>query len=203
MICVNCDNNLEERLVDFPSEIKGECVIVPQMKAFVCLSCGYKTILPGEIAEFMRLAADVYRRQHNLLTSDDIRSRRRSLQMNQDEFARHLEVGVASVKRWEFGQVQDKAMDLLIRIRTSRSEAFENYSQVSRHLCLGVSDSFVYSEKNEQWGNLGQPKGTIGGPGFAFRPSGEASETIYAPSRRDAARGIEADLSQDSLPWAA
>ena len=120
--------------------------------------------------------------------------------MNQDEFARHLEVGVASVKRWEFGQVQDKAMDLLIRTRTSRSEAFENYSQVSRHLCPGVADSFVYSERNEQWG----PKGTIGGPGFAFRPSGEASETIiYAPSRRDAAKGIEADLSQDSLPWAA
>jgi transcriptional regulator with XRE-family HTH domain len=57
--------------------------------------------------EYGRLLSDSYRYVHGLLTSEEIRSRRQHLNMSQQEFAGHLGVGIASVKRWEMGKIQD------------------------------------------------------------------------------------------------
>ncbi len=63
--------------------------------------------------EYMRKVADAYRRDRKLCTSDEIRSIRGKL--TQQRFADALHVGVASVKRWELGLVQDRGNDRLIR----------------------------------------------------------------------------------------
>jgi len=131
MQCLKCQNELEERATSLPAEVKGEAVTVEGMTSLVCPACGYATVRGGDMPEYMRRAADVFRRRHGLLTSDEIRSRRQALNMTQDEFANHLSVGIASIKRWELGQVQEKAMDSLIRVRTSRAEAQENLCQLS------------------------------------------------------------------------
>lgn len=38
--------------------------------------------------------------------------------MSQQQFAEYLEVGPASVKRWELGEIQTPAMDQLVRLKT-------------------------------------------------------------------------------------
>ena len=63
--------------------------------------------------EYMRKVADAYRRDHGLYTSEEIKDIRGKL--TQQRFADALGVGVASVKRWELGLVQDKGNDKLIR----------------------------------------------------------------------------------------
>src|ERR1035438_3066073 len=112
MKCINCKiGQLERRRAVVPAEIKGEAVSV-EMDALACTNCEYTTIDGTRMAEYMRLAADAYREQNDLLTSSEIRIRRKHwLGMNQAEFAAYLPVSPASVKRWELGQVQDEAMD--------------------------------------------------------------------------------------------
>jgi putative zinc finger/helix-turn-helix YgiT family protein len=133
MNCLKCrKTELQEQKADLTAEVKGETVLVTQFPALVCLSCGYKTIRGHAMQDYMRAAADVYRAKHGLLTSIQIRESRESLNQTQDEFARYLDVGIASVKRWELGQIQDRAMDRLIRLSTDPAEAYHNFKKVEQ-----------------------------------------------------------------------
>jgi putative zinc finger/helix-turn-helix YgiT family protein len=131
MICIECKRGrLQSRKAGVPAEVKGDKMLV-NMEALVCPRCGYTTIDGKQMAEYMRLSADAYRHNHSLLTSSEIRSRRRALRMSQEQFAAYLGTGVASVKRWELGQIQDQAMDRLMRLMTDVEWAKNNYLNVA------------------------------------------------------------------------
>ena len=83
-----------------------------------CRKCAFRLVAPGQTDELVRAVADSYRQNHDLLTSDEIRKRRAALNLSQASFAKKLNVGVASVKRWEKGFVQDRSNDRLIRLTT-------------------------------------------------------------------------------------
>jgi transcriptional regulator with XRE-family HTH domain len=68
------------------------------------------------------------------LTSTEIRANRALLTMTQQQFADHLGTGVASVKRWEAGQIQDKAMDELIRLKTDPETARRNLRNLEEQI---------------------------------------------------------------------
>ena len=105
--CIQCGKaDLLPKRVQLPGTIRGENYAV-EMPGLECPSCGYKTIEGSAMPEYGRLLADKYRANHRLLTSDEIRRRRRRLGMSQQEFAEHLDVGLASVKRWEMGKIQE------------------------------------------------------------------------------------------------
>lgn len=130
MTCFNCRKaSLESRTADVPAEIKKEKLVV-RMEALICPNCGYTTVTGHNMPEYMRLAADAYRKKNDLLTSAEIAYRRNRLRMTQEMFAEYLGVGVASVKRWELGKIQDRAMDNLMRLKTSTEEAAMNLEQV-------------------------------------------------------------------------
>jgi putative zinc finger/helix-turn-helix YgiT family protein len=84
----------------------------------VCSRCGFERATPLAVAKATQAIVEEYRRKTGLLTSKQIRSARTRLGMSQEDFANHLGVGVASVRRWETGHVQDRAMDNLIRLKT-------------------------------------------------------------------------------------
>ena len=89
-----------------------------------CSSCGFQTIDNSQSGEFTKALSDAYRAAHGFLTGAEIKERRHDwLNMSHQAFARHLGVGVASTKRWENGQVQDRAMDNLIRLKTDPQAA--------------------------------------------------------------------------------
>lgn len=96
------------------------------MQGLKCGQCGYSTIHGRDSALFSRRLADAFRVRHGLLTSDEIKAARSRIGKSQEEFARYLRVGVASIKRWESGQVQDEAMNELIRLKTDLWAAEQN-----------------------------------------------------------------------------
>jgi putative zinc finger/helix-turn-helix YgiT family protein len=95
-----------------------------------CQSCGFQTVDSRQTAELNRLVSDAYRTAHGLLTGEEIKGRRKQLRMSQEEFADYLGVGIASVKRWELGGIQEKAMDELLRLKTDLEAARRNLQDV-------------------------------------------------------------------------
>jgi len=94
---------------------------------FACPSCQFQTVTTEQMPEYARAVADAYRRQVGRLTSDDIRAARAALGLSQQEFAKFLGVGVASVKRWEWGHAQSPDEDQNIRQRVN-PEAVEQFA---------------------------------------------------------------------------
>jgi len=132
MNCPNCARaNLRKEQTQIAGHIKGERFSV-SMEGLVCPQCDWKTVDGKNLAEYMRRLADAYRTAHGLLTSQDIRQRRSGLGMSQEDFARYLGVGVASVRRWEMGKVQDVSSNELIKLRTDEEEARRNLDRVRR-----------------------------------------------------------------------
>jgi putative zinc finger/helix-turn-helix YgiT family protein len=122
--CLECDAaDLEPKMIQLTGQVKGETYTVTT-PGLECPNCGYKAIEGPDSAEFSRRLADAYRAANGLLTSEQIRERRRRLGMSQEEFANFLPAGIASVKRWEWGKIQDRHSDALIRERTDQPAGF-------------------------------------------------------------------------------
>jgi transcriptional regulator with XRE-family HTH domain len=86
------------------------------------------------MGEFALRLSDAYREAHNLLTSSQIKDRRVDLGMSQQQFAQYLGVGVASIKRWELGQIQDEAMNSLIILKTDLAVAEQNVAEIASRM---------------------------------------------------------------------
>jgi len=84
-------------------------------KHYVCLECGVKADDIALAAETQRKISDAYRRAVNLLTGEEIAKGRKKLKWSQEQLAKAMNVGIASVKRWETGQIQTKPMDDILR----------------------------------------------------------------------------------------
>jgi putative zinc finger/helix-turn-helix YgiT family protein len=120
---------MEARPTNVAATVKGEQFQVA-CKAMVCNRCGFQVLDANQSDEYSIASADAYRTRHGLLTTTEIRRYRRNLKMSQEEFAKYLRVGVASVKRWELGQIQDDAMDELIRVKCDRQHCKSTLAQL-------------------------------------------------------------------------
>jgi len=129
MNCYKCSGEMRSRRANVPGEYAGEKLVV-NTEAMVCSGCGYTTLHASQIDAFTTKLADAHRAKHGLLTSGQIRAVRTRLGMSQEEFAKYLNVGVASVKRWELGKAQDKSSDELIRLKSNEARAKENVAVI-------------------------------------------------------------------------
>jgi len=127
--CLRCGSELGKKVTTMECDYAGEPYRVPA-EAMVCRKCGYRTLHASQIDAFSTAVADAYRKRHGLLTSSEIRETRDELGMSQQGFASYLSVGVASVKRWEVGKVQERSMDDLIRIKCSLPSARRNVARL-------------------------------------------------------------------------
>ena len=96
----------------------------------MCDRCGFQALSEEQSNAHTMKSADAYRRRHKLLTSKALKAIRRRLGLSQQCFAAFLKVGVASVKRWETGLVQDASHDQLIRLRTGLTLAKRNVQDI-------------------------------------------------------------------------
>ena len=151
LICPECDEGaLERKVADLTGRTHGESFII-ETEALVCRKCSFKTI-PGErMAEFALAVADAYRKAHALLTSADLKKRRAMLGMTQQQFADYLGVGVASVKRWEAGQIQDEAMNNLISVRTDFATATRNLNEIIHRLAKPSQSKGFFSTNFDEF----------------------------------------------------
>ncbi|HEY6769549.1 MAG TPA: type II TA system antitoxin MqsA family protein [Candidatus Sulfotelmatobacter sp.] len=128
----NCSHGeMVEQIVELAGERNCESFLV-SVPGLVCSKCGFVTISNKQSGTFTQAVSDAYRNAHNLLTGDELRVLRNQRGMSQVEFAEYLGVGPASIKRWESGQVQDKAMDELIRLKTDPAIALRNAHELNR-----------------------------------------------------------------------
>lgn len=130
MKCLSCEcEKFELKNVRFNPEIKGEKieVVVP---SFVCTKCQTPLMDGDQMNVLRRSAADQYRKQHNLLISEEIVQYRSLLGMSQVAFANYLKVGDASIKRWETYYVQDVVQDDHIRLKCDEAYAELNALEV-------------------------------------------------------------------------
>jgi len=129
-----CDTGtLERKTVSLTGTVRGESFAV-NSEALVCSNCSFTTVLTDTMGEFGLRLADAYREKHHLLTSSEIKDRRANLKMTQHQFANYLGVGVASVRRWELGQIQDEAMNALMVLKTDVRAAEHNVAEVRAKL---------------------------------------------------------------------
>ncbi len=140
MKCLNCEGEkFESKNIRFNPEVKGEEVevVVP---SFICTSC-QSPIMDGEQMNILRrVAADTYRKKHQMLTSDEIIKFRTRLGMSQVAFASYLKVGEASIKRWETYYVQDMVQDDHIRLKCD--EAYAELNALEVHWKSHSPDNF-------------------------------------------------------------
>lgn len=117
--CLSCGADPDRWLVverPIDQEFRGESFAI-HGRVFTCADCGFETMVPSERDAIVHATWAAYRERHGFLAPEAIIRFRKELGQTQESFANYLGVGVASVKRWEKGLVQDKAMDELIRAK--------------------------------------------------------------------------------------
>lgn len=120
MLCLRCKNeDFKECVVATPQVFREENFNV-KAPAMTCTHCGWQTMTDAQADVLCLKVADAYRKKHDLLTSAEIREARQRFGLSQQVFAQRLNVGVASLKRWETGFVQEKSSDALIRMKVNQ-----------------------------------------------------------------------------------
>ncbi|MBW6510870.1 MAG: type II toxin-antitoxin system MqsA family antitoxin [Desulfuromonadaceae bacterium] len=113
-ICPSCEGRVAQVNVEKQTQVKGVDVTYTA-RLHQCCDCGLELADTEETATMQERLADAYRHAVGLLSSEEIRQLRQKQGFSQQALAEALEVGVASIKRWETGVVQSKSMDNLLR----------------------------------------------------------------------------------------
>jgi putative zinc finger/helix-turn-helix YgiT family protein len=94
----------------------------------ICPVCGVEAGTVNQTAETQKAIADAYRKAMNLLTSEEIREGRKRLGLSQETLAKRMNVGIASIKRWEGGLIQTRSMDKALRLALREEIARDRYT---------------------------------------------------------------------------
>ena len=99
-----------------------------QAEYHVCPVCGTQAGTVGQTAATQRAISDAYRKAVNLLTGKEIREGRKGLNLSQEALARRMNVGIASIKRWEGGLIQSRSMDQALRMALQGRTVGDKYT---------------------------------------------------------------------------
>jgi len=94
---------------------RGAKIVVP-IEQYRCPVCGIEAGTVNQAARIQKSIADTYRKAVNLLTGNEIVEKRKKLSLTQEALAKRMNVGIASIKRWEGGTIQSKSMDHALKI---------------------------------------------------------------------------------------
>jgi|SRR5579884_3531231 len=117
-MCAHCGKReIYPAEVEYTTEIVHDGrpyeVTIPALRTHQCRNC--KELVFD--ADANRQITEAFRRAANLLEPEEIRRRREALGLTQAALAERLEVGTATVSRWETGaQIQQRSLDKLLRL---------------------------------------------------------------------------------------
>jgi putative zinc finger/helix-turn-helix YgiT family protein len=112
--CPQCNTPLQPRKVQKTLRFRERDVTVPA-QVLACPDCGFQASSVQQAGKLQRAVADAYRVQEGLLPGSEIKRLREEKGWSQDELAKRMHCGIASIKRWEGGCVQSAAMDSSLR----------------------------------------------------------------------------------------
>lgn len=115
--CPSCGTLMTETHGRLQVPVNGESVAVPSAKHLRCPKCDEIVLRFQDAKRLQEDAIALYRKQHGLISADEIRALRERFELTQAELARLLQLGANTVSRWESGRnVQTAAMDMLLRL---------------------------------------------------------------------------------------
>jgi len=103
---------------------------------YVCEQCGLETSTLEQAAAAQKALSEGYKKATGLMTGEELVNRRKELGLSQEALARLLNIGVASIKRWESGLIQTKSMDRLLRETLDKNKPSGDVSRGNRDLSL-------------------------------------------------------------------
>lgn len=115
-------NTVEKKMT-----FKGVDIAV-EVEVYTCPECGLEAGTVQSAGEVQRAIADAYRAKVDLLTGQEIKSLRDAKELTQQQLADMMNVGIASIKRWETGMVQSKSMDHALRMQLQCNIGSDNYT---------------------------------------------------------------------------
>jgi len=127
MICPNGHGKMVIEKLDKSVNFRGMDIAF-QTEHNVCPVCGIEAGTTNQTAATQRAISDAYRQKVNLLTGKEIREGRKKLKLSQEALAKQMNVGIASIKRWEGGLIQTKAMDRALRLALQGQIPGDNYT---------------------------------------------------------------------------
>ncbi len=128
MIQMNCPKGhgaMEQKEIEKIIPFKGIDITVIE-EAYVCLECGLSAGTVESAGKIQQAVAEAYRKKTGLLSGGEINRLRQNKGMTQEDLAALMDVGIASIKRWETGAIQSRSMDQALRRHLSESPAFDN-----------------------------------------------------------------------------
>lgn len=154
MKCIQCGEFVEpEAPRNIDAELKGERVSVT-LRLPWCSRCNRAVILGRNVRAYHRAVSDAYRRKVGLLTSSEIDSLRRNLDMTWPEFANYLFVGIATLKRWNRGEIQTQALDRLVRLRADPRFLEKAASELHERLTRAAFSHVAHRGPYMEWTDL-------------------------------------------------
>jgi len=91
-------------------------LIQVQTEFYFCPICNVEAGTVEQTAVIQKAVSDGYKKSVGLLTAQEIVEGRKKQKLSQADLAKRMNVGIASVKRWEGGLIQSKSMDQAIRL---------------------------------------------------------------------------------------
>ena len=103
--------------------------------AFICPECGLEAGTAQSAGDVQHAIADAYRKKAGLLTGQEIRSLRAAKELTQQQLADVMNVGIASIKRWETGVIQSQSMNKML-LQAVSGEACGDFLTGNRSLSI-------------------------------------------------------------------
>jgi len=148
MNCPNGHGKMPIKSIDKKVRFRGVDVTI-QAEQHVCKVCGLEAGTLEQTAEVQRTISDAYRKKAGLLTGQEIRDLRRKMKLTQSDLAKLMDVGIASIKRWETGLIQSRSMDLALRMAFKNKRSADdctgnrNFSIPRIKLVLAAFETFL------------------------------------------------------------
>ena len=131
-VCMYCDEIEEYIVKEEPHHAKVNGIEFDVMLKYAyCKKCG-RDMYPSQLGLYNDLQIfDGYRQRVGLLTSDQIKTIRKKRGMSQRDLARFLRLGDKTITRYETGTIQERSLDLLIRL-VDNDETYQLIKQLNQ-----------------------------------------------------------------------
>lgn len=114
LVCLKDNHEMELREKEKKARFRGVDVDY-RSECYVCPVCKAEAATIDQTAAIQKDISNAYRKKIGLLTGKEITDKRKNLKISQQELANRMQVGIASIKRWEGSQIQTKSMDKALR----------------------------------------------------------------------------------------
>ncbi len=115
---MKCPNDREKMIIKKSEErmtFRGKNIKV-SIGQYVCPDCRTKAGTVDQTSCIQKAVSDTYRKAAGLLTGREIAEGRKKLKLSQETLAKRMNVGIASIKRWEGTHIQSRSMDHALRL---------------------------------------------------------------------------------------